>query len=133
MSEQAETVVLSDGRSRVVLHRPQSRGVHGFEHWIELVGGPFQGSLEGSAYMDPYRDFHDDLAKLHQTLSGEVTLDGYENFGMTLRGDGLGHIQVEVSANPQTYPSVHLEFEMLLDQTQLPAILASLKRAFLTG
>jgi hypothetical protein len=135
MSEIDGCVVLRDERCKVVIHpvRHTWPDASGFEDEIELVGGPFQGSISAVAYLDPYPHFHQELIKLYQTLSGNATLGGYENFEMTLTGDGLGHIQARVSAVAVHHLGIRLNFIMEFDQTQLPPIISAIKETFLQG
>jgi hypothetical protein len=134
MSDDTEGVVLGDGRCRVVLHAADRIACDGFfEHRVDIVAGPFHGALTAVAYANDHRDFREQVIELHRTLSGAARRGGYENLEMTFIGDGLGHIEVEIAAIAEHVPPIRLSFGMLLDQTQLPGIIAAIERTFLQG
>jgi hypothetical protein len=131
MEDRSDGVLLTDGPSRLFLHRPEQRALNGFDHRVDLVGGPFRGSIKASAYLNPYERFCAELATLYETLTGAPELGGYENLNLSLKGDGLGHIQADVCAIADHVRDTKLTYQMTLDQTQLPEIIASIRRIFL--
>jgi hypothetical protein len=125
-------VVLRDGRCSIVLHptttpAPDSH----FEHRADLVAGPFRGTMIATAYHNGYPRFRSRLVSLYATLSGQAVLDGYENLDIALTGDGLGHVDVEVTATAELDPLIRLRFHVQLDQTQLPEIIVAIDRTFM--
>src|SRR5258707_3800353 len=75
MTEVRDGVLLTDGRSRIFLHAPERYpDGHGLHHQVDLVGGPFQGSIVAVAYEGPrtFRSFHRELVALYQSLCGEA-------------------------------------------------------------
>jgi hypothetical protein len=137
MTEVSDGILLTDGRSRIFLHPPQLYpGRHGLHHRVDLVGGPFQGSIIASSYEGgrAFCSFHQELLALYDTLSGEAHLPrSYENLRISLRGDGLGHVTVEVEADAVAgdFMDTRLTFNFRIDQTQLPAVIAAIERLFL--
>jgi len=131
MTGDAGPVLLTDGRSRVELHPPQPYpdGV-GFHHQVNLSAGPFNGIIDASSYesVPALQAFHDQLVTLYNTLVGEARLpESYENLQLKLRGDGRGHIAIEVVARGERIGEL-LTFDFEIDQTQLPAIIAGIER-----
>lgn len=85
------------------------------------AGGPILHLSEVAAFLK-------DCEALHKTLNGSATLDCMEpNLRVELLAEARGHIQVAVSITPDNVKESH-EFRDELDQTFLPAILASCKR-----
>jgi hypothetical protein len=111
------------------LHRPEHLNDY-FEHRIDITAGPFRGAFNGVAYRNGYAHFLDGLRTLYEELSDEVSLDGYENFTLSMLGDGLGHITVSVSATAEFERPIILSFRIYLDQTQLPGIIAAIDQTF---
>lgn len=116
----------------IVLHRPTSMEHGHFEHRIDIAAGAFRGAFNGACYGNAYGHFRDQLAALHEKLSGEASLGGYENLTLHLRGDGRGHIEASVVATDDWYRDIRLNFRMHLDQTQLPAIIDAIDATFLS-
>ncbi|HEV2675759.1 MAG TPA: hypothetical protein VGV37_14535 [Aliidongia sp.] len=133
MTEDLAGALLTDGHCRVFLHPPQFYpNSPGYHHHIDLVGGPFKGTIDASAWQNWMGQFRDDLATLYETLQGEARLpDVYENFWMVLRGDGLGHFRTEIEAVSNDHHAVELKFSFTIDQTQLPAVIAALEQMFM--
>jgi hypothetical protein len=75
------------------------------------------------------RQFRDQLAALYRTLNGEARLSpAYENLWLSLEGDGLGHITVQVDARAGACMEMKLSFSFVIDQTQLPEVIARVER-----
>jgi hypothetical protein len=129
MDDDSGRVVIRDERCQLILHRPERLNDY-FEHRIDVTAGPFRGAFNGVAYMDGWGHFIDGLRTLYEELTDEVSLDGYENFTLSMRGDGLGHITVSVSATVEFERPIVLSFRMYLDQTQLPEIVAAIDQTF---
>jgi hypothetical protein len=135
MIEDVDGVLLTDGQSRIFLHPPEPYpDGHGYHHQVELVGGPFRGTIDASSYQGPgaLRSFHQQLVALYQSLRGEAQLpQSYENLKVLLKGDGLGHISVLVTALAGDCMDVRLTLAFRVDQTRLPPIIAAVERFFL--
>jgi hypothetical protein len=130
MSDEIDPAVLSDGRCRLALHRPRAFPQDGLEHLVTAAAGPFEGKLTAVAWLNSYAKFCDDLEALHHRLTGEAVLQGYENLELRLHGDGLGHVEAAVAMVADHVNAIELRFRIELDQTQLPALIASLRRIF---
>ncbi|WP_044563525.1 hypothetical protein [Azospirillum sp. B4] len=127
-----DRVVFSDGRSSVILHPPlaESDG-HGFDLTVDLVGGPFAGTILATTYLSlqAWDRFRNDLARLHKSLRGEASTDTwFSNFNIALRGDGRGHIRVTADARDEWSDTTTLSLSFTIDQTHLPPIMATLER-----
>jgi hypothetical protein len=131
MSAESTVVTISDGKCSTVLHPPdEPLSSSGFDHRVELSAGPLRGEIKAFAFHNAYKSFHDDLVLLYETLSGQVDLFGYENLQIKVIGDGCGHIDVGVVATADFYQSIELTYQIKLDQTQLPELIAAIKRTF---
>lgn len=135
MTEVNDGVLFTDGRSLVFLHQPKAYSDgHGFRHQVDLVGGPFQGSIVASSYesLRALGSFYRDLLALYQNLTGEAHLPAsYENLRLSLKGDGRGHIAVQVEALAGPSMDTRLSFNFNIDQTQLAGTVATIERLFL--
>jgi|SRR5580658_5015862 hypothetical protein len=136
MTEDIEGVLFTDGRDRVFLHPPKSYpDGHGFHHLIDIVSGPFQGTVETSSYekLTAFVRFREELAVLYEKLKGEAHLPhSYENAKLSVRGDGLGHLVVEGEVAAGYMMQSRLRFEFSIDQTHLPQIMRAIDRFFLS-
>ena len=99
---------------------------------MDVVAGPFSGSLMVDCYEKPYRRFHEKLSTLYRTLSGEARLGpSYENLEIVFSGDGKGHVAVKVCVYADHARLIKLEFQIYLDQTELPRIIRQVEQAFI--
>jgi hypothetical protein len=131
-ADELEAVVMADERCRVVLHPPKAISEHGLGHQVDFTAGPFEGAILAEAYINPWPHFHEQLVRLYETLSGEASLNpAYENFSLTMSGDGRGHVTVDVLAIADHVRPIQLRFQLYLDQTQLPGIIKAVKELFL--
>jgi len=134
-TKESDGVLLTDGRSRVFLHPPTPyRDGHGFHHQVDLVGGPFEGSIIATSYEGSRTlgSFHRELVALYRSLKGEAHLPrSYENLRVSLKGDGLGHMTVQADALAGDCMETRLSFNFRIDQTQLLDVIADVERLFL--
>lgn len=132
-----DSVVLTDGESQITLHPPEyySDG-HGLHHRVDLVGGPFYGSIDAVSYEGRrgLQSFHRQLVALYENLSGEAALpESYENLKVSLTGNGRGHVTVRADARAYgPISDVRFSFSFQIDQTHLPSIIAAVERLFVT-
>jgi len=131
MASNAGLVLLTDGRSSVGLHPPLPYpDGSGFHHQVDLIAPPFHGAIEASSYgsLRVLRPFREQLIKLYDALEGEARLpETYDNLQLRLRGDGRGHIAIEVAARGERIGDC-LTFSFAIDQTQLLAIIDGIER-----
>jgi hypothetical protein len=133
MYEGERCVVLDDGICRITLHPPASVAEHGLEHRVDVLAGPFQGTITAIAHENPYRRFHEQLADLYRTLSGEARLgSSYENLDMIVSGDGQGHVTIVVAVSADRLRPIKLELTIVVDQTQLRQIIDQIERTFIS-
>jgi hypothetical protein len=122
-----EPLSIGSGDYALALYPPPRVG-EGLQHRVDVRAGPFSGSITVYCFQSPWNDVHRELSRLRAFLTGEVATFGYEEMEISFTGDGLGHIKVNVSFQDHL---LRLSFEINLDQTQLPSILAGIDRVFL--
>lgn len=131
MSDEASWMVFAESGDSVALHRPiPYSGGHGYSHRIDIRAGPFTGTIEATSYetLVALDRFRSELEGLYRSLKGKALLrGGYENFDLSLTGDGLGHIKVDVTAMAGPLMDTRLTYSFFIDQTQLPQAIAALK------
>lgn len=132
MTDDERGVLLSDGRSSIFLYPPTTYpDGHGYHHRVDLVAGPCRGTIDAKSYapIGALRQFRDELIALHRSLTGAAQLSvAYENLKMILKGDGLGHMLIEVQAEAGDLMDIRLSFTLTSDQTKLPAVIAGIER-----
>jgi hypothetical protein len=135
MTEEARGVLFTDGKDSVLFHPPETYSDgHGFRHQVDIISGPFRGAIIASSYagLEALAEFRLQLQGLYESLKGEAKLPGsYENIRMSVKGDGLGHIEVSGEVAAEMFMAVRLSFRFDLDQTYLPRIIESLEKYFL--
>jgi hypothetical protein len=102
------------------------------EGWVDAVVtakfGAWSGHYPAYFHETDFVQFARDLAGLYSELSGEAVLSSMDGYlDLTFSGDGLGHITVAGAAWDHPKVGSHLAIEFELDQTYLPALLASLE------
>ena len=127
MENRVEPLVIAAGDHGLVFHSPKP-DPNAFGERVDVKAGPFTGSFEAHCYSSPWQDVLLDLSQLLRSLKGTTRFYGYEEISVVFMGDGLGHIQakVEIREHP-----LRLSFEIELDQTHLPGIIAGIERVFL--
>ena len=101
----------------------------GYPMLIEVRAGPFSGCVRDE-HIGGFQRFLGQLDALYHTLSGSAELCGYENFQLTMTGNGHGGIGVSVVVIGGHDPHIQLKFAYDLDQTYLPPIIQSIRREF---
>jgi hypothetical protein len=132
--DEDDPVIMADNRCSITLYRPEdigSRTIDHFEHRIDVKAGPFRGSFNGVAWANSWRRFHAELSRLYESLSGTVSLGGYENVEISVVGNGRGHMTISVRILEEAERPIRLNFVIFLDQTQLPKILGDIEHTFL--
>jgi hypothetical protein len=128
-AEIEDSVVISDGQSGVIL-TPAGAPSLGFPTKIDLVAGPFRGTVIDDT-VGSYERFHSELVNLYKSLSGAARLGSYEHFSLELTASRTGSIWIQVVSFGNHCPIVKLEYGFRLDQTYLPPIIKSIERLFL--
>ena len=126
-------LIITDGKSSISMHPPVPySGGYGFHHQVDLVGGPFSGSIEASHYENAeayWRSRYQEVIGLYRNLSGEVHLaNAYENLRVSLRGNDRGHVFVRVEANAGNEMDKQLNYNFTVDQTHLVGVYAILEQ-----
>jgi hypothetical protein len=79
-------------------------------------------------HLSELKSFHDEVATLHRTLSGQARLKPMEpNVAIDLRGNGRGQIEVDIRLTDDHLAESH-QFYDAIDQTFLPPVEAGLRR-----
>jgi hypothetical protein len=97
---------------------------------VEVAAGGFRGWVSDELRAEELAEFHTQLARLVETLSGEAvftTLEGW--FSLRIVGDGRGHITLAGEISDQPGVGNTLAFRLDLDQTFLQPMIAQLGRA----
>ena len=94
---------------------------------VELVVGAFRGAYSADLTSIAFSRFAADLDTLYRTVSGTATLTDYEGqLELRLECDIRGHIRLKGEAMDVAGTGNVLKFELELDQTNVPRVLASL-------
>jgi hypothetical protein len=95
---------------------------------VVVKSGAWSGRYAAEFHQTDFSQFAADLGALYSVLSGAATLSSMDGYlDLTLTGDGLGHISVAGAAWDRPAFGSHLEVSYEIDQTYLPAILASVE------
>jgi hypothetical protein len=97
---------------------------------VQIVAGTFRAHSAPFAYFSDFSRFETEMHALERSLSGRATFAPQDNeFEVTLIGDGLGHIAITgfLAENAHHDSGSVLRFNMSMDQTFLPPILAALR------
>ena len=96
---------------------------------VEVKAGGFTGFFSASVLTGEIEAFHEEAAKLCDSLTGQAkfrTLE--EQLSVDLLGDGRGHIRLTGRAADQPGIGNALAFSFALDQAQLQSSVQSLAR-----
>jgi hypothetical protein len=138
MDEKAAVVIGDEGGQHVairLLWRSHPKATDYWDgNWIEseihVRAGGFTGTYRASLRSEEFVSFHRDLKTLERTLAGKATFNTMEGqLGLSVEGDGRGHVVLKGVALDQAGSGNALHFELELDQTYLPGILRGLDEA----
>jgi hypothetical protein len=97
---------------------------------LDIKAGPWSGRFLVSFHKGELRQFALEIEKLYRDLVGPAELNTMEqNLRVGLSGDAKGRIVLEGRAQDSSFSGTHLVFRFEMDQTELPAIAASLRTA----
>ncbi len=85
---ETECMLFAAAGYRVLIYNPGTSPDGRFHHQIDLVAGPFQGTMDAVSYVDisALTRFRDSLVLLYRDLKGEAVLGEYDNFELRLAG-----------------------------------------------
>ncbi len=109
---------------------PISRVGHAewFQAKVTIEVNGFMGNIDPYFEVSDISRFHEQLVQLYKVLKGAAELTTTEGqFGLTVTGDGKGHLEVNGTAYRHASYGTCLKFEFMLDQTFLPTLIRSLK------
>jgi hypothetical protein len=128
--DESDWVVISDGRSSVRLKAAGAPDALGYPTSVQIEAGPMKLAFEYVADAWVYPFFRDQLKKLSSELSGTAAMgNAGDDIHLAFSGDGRGAIGVKAKINYHS-PSIHIDFEMQIDQSYLPKIIDSLEAEF---
>jgi len=134
IEELGDGVLFREGRDYLWLGPPKLYADDsGFAQHLSVSARSFHGALEVSTYSRPsdMAGFVRELTVVYDTLEGTACLPNtYDGLKLGVRGDGLGHIFVEVQLGSGSPGEPKLAFELQLEQTQLPKIIRDFDRLF---
>jgi hypothetical protein len=126
-------IIIGDRSEGVIVSVPQAQGSRSLaEGWadaeVAVQLGAWAGRYAAQFHVDDLSHFGSGVAALSATLTGEALLSSMDGFlDVHLTGDGKGHVAVKGEAWDRPRWGTHLGFEFEIDQTFLPAILASVE------
>ena len=98
---------------------------------VEVVVGGFRGTYSGDFNSSAFTEFRDELERLYRSLSGLASFTSYERqLEITMTCTTQGHIELRGEAVDYVGTGNRLTFQLELDQTYVPQILADLDAAF---
>jgi hypothetical protein len=97
---------------------------------VTIAAGSFRGTVRGSLRSEDFRSLLEQIARLHERLSGSAEVRAMEEWlVLTLRGDGKGHIEAGGRVCDNVADGNSLCFRFVLDQSFLPAVIQQLTEA----
>jgi hypothetical protein len=95
---------------------------------VVITMGAWRGRFEASLRADDFERSHAELEELREDLSSAAQFSSLEPWlALRLKGDGLGHILIDGEATDVLGKGARLSFQMEIDQTFLPALIAELR------
>ena len=101
-------------------------------YWLKsdviIKAGAFSGNYEADFMSVDFAKFKKELEYLYDHLDSTATFEGLEQYlTITLKGDGLGHLEglCQASDKPGWMPN-DLEFYLNIDQTHIPGLIRQL-------
>jgi hypothetical protein len=106
----------------------------GQERWLEgnvdIKAGSWHGTFRVWFHQGELHHFASEIERLYADLAGPADIHPLEPYlELRLRGNGKGHIVLEGKAQDLLSSGTYLTFRLEMDQTELPAIIASLRMA----
>jgi len=95
---------------------------------ITVKGGAFSGQYQAEIMTVDFEKFKQELRKLYDNLKGGAIFEDLEHaLQLEIHGDGIGHFEVEVTANDKPgIDSSKLNFTMAFDQTEIERLVNQL-------
>ena len=94
---------------------------------ISITAGAFRGRFSASIFTSDLTAFHEELVALYKAPNGSAQFRTMEEqVSLNLKGDGLGHIELQGEVLDQPGIGNRLSFSLSLDQTQVRASAQSL-------
>lgn len=99
---------------------------------VDVRVGSFRGKYSACFTTAELLHLHADLERLHRDLSGTITFEAMEGqLDFEATSDRLGHIRVRGVAMDEAGIGHALHFTLFLDQTELAASVAALRKVTL--
>ena len=102
------------------------------KNWVKTIvtvkGGSFSGKFEADIMTTDYEILKQEFRKLYDNLKGGFHFSDLERYvDITIKGDGIGHFNVEVTACDKPGNGSELAFELNFDQTQIKELVYQLE------
>jgi hypothetical protein len=95
---------------------------------INIKSGVFNGRYSANFQTSDFVLLHEQLEQLYQDLGHEFTFTTLEDqLKIKFKGDGIGHFTLDCTAREHAGMGSTLNFELFIDQTDLPQLLSQLK------
>lgn len=93
-------------------------------NWIKtrvtVKGGVFSGQFTAEFMTTDFEVFKQQLKKLDNDFNGPATFEPLEGqLILKIKGDGLGHFELDCEATPEPHLGHSLSFSISFDQTQI--------------
>lgn len=102
-------------------------------NWIQSLvtvkGSTFSGQYRADFMTTDFELFKRQLKALYTDLNSTANFKPLEEqLTLTIKGDGLGHFEVNCVATPQSHTEETLSLSLSFDQTSLPGIISQLDK-----
>jgi hypothetical protein len=103
------------------------------KNWVKtrvtIKSGKFSGQYKGDFMTVDFEKLKQELSRLYENLKGTADFADTEGYlELKIKGDGLGHFEVNVSACDQPTFGNKLTFTMAFDQTTIKELVGQLDR-----
>ena len=96
---------------------------------VEFKIDSFRGNFNGNFMTLDFENFKQQLRKLYSDLKGYANFESTDNLvKIQMKGDGIGHIEVNCAVSDDGGFSKNFEFKIEIDQTQIPDIINDLNQ-----
>lgn len=88
--------------------------------WVSVKGGVFSGQFVADFMTTDFELFKRQLKQLDNDFNGSAKLEPLERqLVLNIKGDGLGHFELDCEATPEPHLGQMLSFSISFDQTQI--------------
>lgn len=96
---------------------------------VTLKAGVFSGEFMADFLTIDFKSFKEQLVLLNDDFNATAAFGPMEHeLVLKIKGDGIGHFEIDCQATPQHHPSERLKFSIDFDQTQIKNYIIQLER-----